>query len=448
MELSSAVKCPSCGSQGPFYRDGLRYLSNASVQRWLCRGCGYRFSLKGFNKLPEESNVSVQDLSELPGSVLYPSDVQPVHFLLGEKGSDDSSLVFGKDVGTHSFEPRFSTAGKDINIFVPNSREHRVCATGEGAKNLETTGETTTAGDKETREQDTRGKLVEYCFHMQKQNASESTLTTFSSLLRKLVSNGADLQDPESIKEAMTKIKGSQNTKALMVTAYTSFLKFQQRSWIPPKYKRQDKVPYVPQECEIDALISGCSRTISAILLLLKETGMRIGEACRLRWTDINTENSTITVNQPEKGSNPRILKVSARLISMVEALPKKCEKVLGESSKQDKEASFHNQRTRLSDKLANPRLLPVTFHTLRHWKATTEYHKTHDLLHVQYVLGHRNVQNTMKYICVEQAIYQESNNEFHVKVAGSLDEACKLLEIGFEYVTDMDEKKLFRKRK
>jgi hypothetical protein len=36
----------------------------------------------------------------------------------------------------------------------------------------------------------------------------------------------------------------------------------------------------------------------------------------------------------------------------------------------------------------------------------------------------------------------------FHVKVAQSLDEACKLLEVGFEYVTDMNGTKLFRKRK
>ena len=34
------------------------------------------------------------------------------------------------------------------------------------------------------------------------------------------------------------------------------------------------------------------------------------------------------------------------------------------------------------------------------------------------------------------------------VRVAKSLDEACNLLEVGFEYVTDMDDVKLFRKRK
>jgi hypothetical protein len=31
---------------------------------------------------------------------------------------------------------------------------------------------------------------------------------------------------------------------------------------------------------------------------------------------------------------------------------------------------------------------------------------------------------------------------------ATTLEEACKLLEVGFEYVTDMDGYKLFRKRK
>ena len=37
---------------------------------------------------------------------------------------------------------------------------------------------------------------------------------------------------------------------------------------------------------------------------------------------------------------------------------------------------------------------------------------------------------------------------DYDVKIAETLEEACKLLQVGFEYVTDMDGKKLFRKRK
>jgi integrase len=37
-------KCPQCGSS-LLYRDGMRYTDLGEIQRWLCRGCGYRFSV-------------------------------------------------------------------------------------------------------------------------------------------------------------------------------------------------------------------------------------------------------------------------------------------------------------------------------------------------------------------------------------------------------------------
>jgi hypothetical protein len=54
-----------------------------------------------------------------------------------------------------------------------------------------------------------------------------------------------------------------------------------------------------------------------------------------------------------------------------------------------------------------------------------------------------------MQYINLEAALCHNSNtDDFHVKIAETLDEACKLLETGFEYATDTESKKLFRKRK
>jgi hypothetical protein len=54
-----------------------------------------------------------------------------------------------------------------------------------------------------------------------------------------------------------------------------------------------------------------------------------------------------------------------------------------------------------------------------------------------------------MPYINLENALFSNGKpEEFHVKVAHTMEEACQLLEIGFEYVTDMDGNKLFRKRK
>jgi len=72
------------------------------------------------------------------------------------------------------------------------------------------------------------------------------------------------------------------------------------------------------------------------------------------------------------------------------------------------------------------------------------EYHRTRDILYVKQLLGHKKIENTMLYT---QLINFESD-EYSSAVAKSLEDARKLVEAGFEYVTDMDGCKLFRRRK
>ena len=76
------------------------------------------------------------------------------------------------------------------------------------------------------------------------------------------------------------------------------------------------------------------------------------------------------------------------------------------------------------------------------------EYHKTKDILWVMRLLGHNSLRTTLIYIDLEMALFRESNDDFTVKVAATIEEACKLVEVGFEYVCEMDEKKIFKKRK
>ena len=66
-------------------------------------------------------------------------------------------------------------------------------------------------------------------------------------------------------------------------------------------------------------------------------------------------------------------------------------------------------------------------------------------------LLGHKSINSTMKYIDLEKAIFGElGNDEFTVRVAQNVKEACDLVEVGFEYVTGdySDGGKIFRKRK
>ena len=74
-------------------------------------------------------------------------------------------------------------------------------------------------------------------------------------------------------------------------------------------------------------------------------------------------------------------------------------------------------------------------------------YHKTKDILLVKRQLGHKSINNTLIYIDLEATLYNTKDEWTHI-VAKTLDEACNAIDTGFEYVTDMDGYKLFRKRK
>jgi len=202
------------------------------------------------------------------------------------------------------------------------------------------------------------------------------------------------------------------------------------------------KLPFIPTETEIDQLIAGCNRRMATFLQLLKETGVRCGEACQLEWTDVDLVNNSVRVT-PEKGSNARILKISNKLVDMLNELPKHSNKVF-EANSDAMRKSFQLQRKRIAAKLRNPRLRQITFHTLRHWKATMEYHKTRDILHVMQILGHRNIQNTLIYT----QLVDFKDDEYVARVASSEKEVCQLIEAGFEYVCDYNGNKIFRKRK
>jgi len=98
-------------------------------------------------------------------------------------------------------------------------------------------------------------------------------------------------------------------------------------------------------------------------------------------------------------------------------------------------------QRKRLSQKLGNPRIAKIHFHLIRHWYAATQYHKKPDTYYIANLLGHKHTAITEIYVNMEKMVFGggTGNDDYLVKIAKTLDEACKLLEVGFEYVTEID---------
>jgi len=171
---------------------------------------------------------------------------------------------------------------------------------------------------------------------------------------------------------------------------------------------------------------------------------MRSGEAFRLKWRDFDFVAKNVRVNNPEKRGNTRMLKISDKLVAMLKALPHKSDNVFG-GSVHSMRTNFGIQRKRVADKLKTPRLLRISFHTFRHWKATMTYHKTKDILYVKKLLGHKSINSTLLYT---QLISFEGD-EYDVKVAETKKERVSLLEAGFEWVGEDDTGlTYFRKRK
>jgi len=301
------------------------------------------------------------------------------------------------------------------------------------------------AGAATKQNQEIKGKLLEYAWWMKKKGRSEETIKSRVRRLKALAKH-CNLLDPESVKEALAKLPLKNSTKAITVSVYSDFLKFLGLKWDPPQYRMEQSIPFIPLEREIDDLIASCNKRIAALLQLLKETGARIGEAAKLKWTDFDIERRTVRIS-PEKGSNPRIFHISEKLAGMLNSLPRKSEYIFNPNTKALRE-SFVKQRKKAAAKLNNPRLNQITFHTIRHWKGTIEYHKTKDPWHVKKILGHKSLQSTEIYINIEQALFQEEPDEFHVKATSDPKEIQQLLEVGFEYVCSKDGLLFFRKRK
>lgn len=384
------------------WKDGIRQTNQGKKQRYICRECGYRFTETEPNSLSDSNKKTSKNRMPLNTPFKYLSNCQ----ICVSKTKAAKNLV--------KVEPQQETAKRE-------------------GTNIDT---------------DTKGKLFEFSWWMKKQGYAEETNKTYIGCLKMLLKKGANLYDPESIKDSLTRQNWSPNRKLIAINSYTLYLKMNKATWEKPRCKVSRKIPFIPTEKELNTLIDKSGKKTSTFLLLLKETAMRCGEAKRILWTDLDSERRIIILNEPEKGSKPRAWKISIQLVAMLNRLPKKSKKIFGDGPVDTMKNSFFRTRKRLATILNEPRLQRISFHTFRHWKATTLYHQTKDIYYVKEFLGHKSIKNTEIYITIERTLFDSTNDEFNVKITKDPEEIKELLETGFDYICQKDELIFLRKRK
>jgi integrase len=140
--------------------------------------------------------------------------------------------------------------------------------------------------------------------------------------------------------------------------------------------------------------------------------------------------------------------RITPKLSAMLNAMPRTSKRVFGDGPVTSIKTTFMKARKRLAAKLQNPRLLRISFHTFRHWKATMLYHQKPDANLVKQFLGHKSLKSTEIYINIEHTLFESASDEFIVKVVQKAEDVKRLLQVGFEWVGQKEDDIFLRKRK
>ena len=110
---------------------------------------------------------------------------------------------------------------------------------------------------------------------------------------------------------------------------------------------------------------------------------------------------------------------------------------------------AWYKFRNRAAKKLHKPQLLNIALRNLRNY-AGERYYKSlpiRDPILLMQHFRHKKLERTMHYVRAIILDYEE-DEQFISRISTTIEEDARLAENGFQYVTERDSKKLFRKRK
>lgn len=311
-----------------------------------------------------------------------------------------------------------------------------VCAILQEAKNMTETS---------TKQVDVgKGEILDFAWTLKKKGLKENTIKLRVRNLEWLRSKGANLADPSSVETVLCTETLTPSMKYSAVAAYKSYCKVNHILWEdPPKVDYQPREPFIPTASEVNALIHAAGKRTATLLQVAATTGARTGEICCLKWRDVDFENHTISINDPEKGSNTRTITVPEKTISMLNSLGKKHGENIFHPESSNARNNLVHLRRKLADIQKNPRFLQIHMHSFRHYYARKKLIETNNQPYVQYLLGHKSSASTDRYTKFKHFPLE---GKYKSAMALTGDDARRLVEGGWQYVCEVDKHPLFRK--
>jgi integrase/recombinase XerC len=174
-------------------------------------------------------------------------------------------------------------------------------------------------------------------------------------------------------------------------------------------------------DSEILRRVSGSSDIYHKQIYVIRQTGMRVGEACSLSQDclfEVNSKTKYSLKVPVGKNRKERLVPINADCIQVIQAIQKKNRKrnckylFQNEMGKRIKEPELRSVFNSLVSDI--PSENPITIHRLRHTYATEMVDASLNLQSLAVILGHSNIASTLRYSAVTD---QSIGNDYHKSI-------------------------------
>jgi integrase len=235
-----------------------------------------------------------------------------------------------------------------------------------------------------------------------------------------------------------------------LISTYQKFCQYNQIPFDRPRIEYAPPIPLIPRTVNVEKIINNSSPDYATIFKILAETGIEGAELHRTHQNSIDRENGTISIKGC-KGHDNGIGKLKPQTTEMLrqylarhqDAYPFPKSRSIGEA--------WRYYRKDASQKLCEPDLMKIPLKSLRNYAGAIHYlTKGKDPIGTQRFMRHKLLSTTQHYL---KAIILDEEEEY---ITGTVQlgtettkkEITELLDAGYQYVTDADGYKYFRKRK
>lgn len=291
--------------------------------------------------------------------------------------------------------------------------------------------------------QEYTNKVINTINQIKANGKAENTIKSAFYTLRRL-NRETDLMNPEAVKTHIANLKVSNSTKQKLINNYEYFCKTNKLQWEKPTYHWDAKIPIIPLKQNVESIISAATMKTATVFILLAETGLEGAELHNIKRKDIDTEQGIITA-AGNKGHRGRSFKLKQQTAEALRTYLHKYTKDQPFPRPQIMAEAWRDARRRAAEKLNKPELKQILLKSLRNYSAAQLYYATQDPWRIMLHLGHKKLDTTQHYI---SGMIPQGEAEFTCKTAKTIEEATALIEAGFQYVTEMEGIKIFRKRK